>query len=55
MKRTIKIGVLTLLLAISFTVNAQNERPNFLFILVDDLGWTDVGVYGSTFYETPKY
>lgn len=54
MKRTIKIGVLTLLLAISFTVNAQNERPNFLFILVDDLGWTDVGVYGSTFYETPN-
>ena len=23
------------------------------FFLVDDLGWSDLGVYGSTFYETP--
>ena len=27
--------------------------PNFVFILIDDLGWADVGSYGSTFYETP--
>lgn len=27
--------------------------PNFVFILIDDLGWTDTGRYGSTFYETP--
>lgn len=33
---------------------AKNEdRPNVLFILVDDLGWTDVGFNGSDFYETP--
>jgi len=25
-----------------------------VFLLVDDLGWADVGVYGSTFYETPN-
>jgi arylsulfatase A len=29
-------------------------RPNFIFILVDDLGWTDLGCYGSKFYETPN-
>jgi len=28
--------------------------PNFIFILVDDLGWTDLECYGSTFYETPN-
>ena len=28
-------------------------KPNIIFILVDDLGWTDLGCYGSTFYETP--
>ncbi|NOS69621.1 MAG: sulfatase [Verrucomicrobia bacterium] len=29
-------------------------KPNFIFILVDDLGWTDLGVQGSKFYETPN-
>jgi arylsulfatase A len=28
--------------------------PNFLFILVDDMGWRDLACYGSTFYETPN-
>ncbi len=28
-------------------------RPNFVFILIDDLGWMDLGCYGSSFYETP--
>jgi arylsulfatase A-like enzyme len=30
------------------------EKPNIIFILVDDLGWKDVGFMGSTFYETPN-
>jgi len=25
-----------------------------VFILTDDLGWADLGCYGSTFYETPN-
>ncbi len=30
-------------------------RPlNFVFILIDDMGWSDSGCYGSTFYETPN-
>lgn len=28
-------------------------RPNVVFILADDLGWTDTGAYGSRYYETP--
>ncbi len=30
-----------------------DRRVNFVFFLVDDLGWADVGCYGSKFYETP--
>ena len=30
------------------------HRPNVVFILVDDLGWSDLGVQGSRFYETPN-
>lgn len=32
---------------------ADSKQPNFVFVLVDDLGWTDLGCYGSSFYETP--
>lgn len=32
----------------------QKKQPNIVFFLVDDLGWTDVGCYGSSFYETPN-
>ena len=30
------------------------EQPNLVFFLADDLGWADLGCYGSTFYETPN-
>ena len=33
---------------------ARSERPNVVVILIDDLGWSDVGCYGSRFYETPN-
>lgn len=29
------------------------NKPNIVFILADDLGWTDLGVMGSDYYETP--
>ena len=32
---------------------AETRKPNIIFFLVDDLGWPDVGCYGSSFYETP--
>lgn len=32
----------------------QIEKPNIVFIMVDDLGWKDVGFMGSNYYETPN-
>jgi len=33
----------------------KEEKPmNVVFFLVDDLGWSDIGCYGSSFYETPN-
>lgn len=32
----------------------SSRKPNIVFILIDDLGWTDLGFTGSKFYETPR-
>ena len=44
-----------LLLLSSFAIHhsAFSAPPNILFILADDLGWSDVGCNGSRYYETP--
>ena len=32
---------------------SADERPNILFILADDLSWSDLGSYGNPWFETP--
>ena len=48
------LGILSLL-STGKNCDAQNQRhPNVVFLLADDLGWTDLNCYGSKFYETPN-
>jgi len=32
----------------------EKDLPNIILIDIDDLGWTDLGCYGSGYYETPS-
>jgi arylsulfatase A-like enzyme len=40
--------------ACNVTTPKPKKKPNFVFFLVDDLGFKDLGCYGSSFYETPN-
>ena len=57
-----KLRITSLALAVVFAwlcgmceVDAKSKaRPNILFILADDLGYGEVGVYGQKIIETPN-
>ncbi|MBK1875799.1 sulfatase [Pelagicoccus mobilis] len=52
MKKSKLLSFLATLLICSSMVVAKS-KPNIIFVLVDDLGYADVGFNGSTYYETP--
>jgi len=35
-------------------VTMGTDSMNVIFILIDDMGWKDLGCYGSDFFESPK-
>lgn len=46
---------LPLLSALAIPSLAQTvSHPNIVLILIDDMGWKDLGVYGSDYYQTPQ-
>lgn len=58
-RRAVVGGLSTLALAPAAALAAASKepghagQPNILFILADDLGWGDLGVYGQADYRTP--
>ena len=49
------VALVTLAMALPAAAEERvKSPPNVVFFLVDDLGWSDVGCYGSRFYDTPN-
>ncbi len=54
MKRPFLFFFVVIAIALSCPAFAEPVRkPNIVYILADDLGWTDLGCQGSVYYETP--
>ncbi|MBA4150315.1 MAG: sulfatase [Verrucomicrobia bacterium] len=53
MKTIYRILLLLVFAVAPIHADAAERLPNVVLFLVDDLGWRDLGCYGSPFYETP--
>jgi arylsulfatase A-like enzyme len=48
------LAILSLsIIASVLAAGEQAAKPNVVLILADDLGWTDLGCFGSDFYQSP--
>ena len=47
-------GLITILILGGCSILCADERPNFILILIDDMGWKDVGFAGSNLAPTPN-
>jgi arylsulfatase A-like enzyme len=55
MKTSLRLLVVWLgLVGIVSAAAPAASKPNIIFIMADDLGYTDVAAYGSKYYETPN-
>ena len=52
MRSSVRLVILATLLA--GLALATSPPPNVVVVLVDDLGWMDLGCQGSDFYRTPN-
>ncbi|HUX59037.1 MAG TPA: sulfatase [Bacteroidales bacterium] len=48
------LGVVPVVKGHSQLIQKSDDRPNIVILLIDDLGWKDVGFMGSKYFETPN-
>lgn len=48
-----KSTLLPIVALLSVTTSLSARQPNIVYVMADDLGWSDVGYNGADFYETP--
>lgn len=53
MRSALRIGLVLCFLLV-MQAGRSLAAPNVIVILVDDLGWADLGCYGSRFHQTPN-
>ena len=54
-QKTFFIVILVAINHVSSVAQSKDpKKPNIIFILADDLGWMDVSINGSQYYETPN-
>ncbi|MFW5760051.1 MAG: sulfatase [Cyclobacteriaceae bacterium] len=41
-------------IVISCKTEKEPQKPNIVMVLADDLGWAQIGCYGTDYYETPN-
>ena len=49
--------LLSTMIVVLFSVSCENhevQRPNIILINIDDMGWRDLSILGSEYYETPN-
>ena len=54
MKQITRFLLSGLVASLLTTAYGADRKPNIVFVLADDLGWSDTATYGSKFYETPN-
>jgi arylsulfatase A-like enzyme len=55
-QRALRIGLALACVLLGLAIRSAQAagKPNVVFILADDLGWTDLGCQGSNYYESPN-
>jgi len=53
MKLFLKYVLLFLIVLQLSSCTKKAQQPNIILFFIDDMGWTDLGCYGSDLYETP--